>query len=227
MGKPRKKAEEGKSGGDASVILFTALGLILLAFFIMLNNLATPDSSRTRLALNSLIGTFGLMPGYEAPGVGEDSATARSQNPSMRQVMRIVTGIIESFHGPGMDVKQLEDGRVVVTFDSDLLFAPGGWRLSPRFFEPLDALAELLERTGCDVDISGHTDARPSGRGRTNWYLSGARAASVHRYLEHAANIEPGTIHSAGYAETRPLPNATPEAQRRVEVVLLPEGSRL
>ena len=57
----KRKPEEPEK--DEFIVLFTALSMILLAFFIMLNTMAVIDPVRSRKAIDSLVGSFGMMPG--------------------------------------------------------------------------------------------------------------------------------------------------------------------
>ena len=47
---------------DGFIVQFTALVMILLALFILLNALATLNDSKKRKAIGSLLGSFGVLP---------------------------------------------------------------------------------------------------------------------------------------------------------------------
>ena len=64
MGK--KKKETIEEGGGSFMMMFVTLSLILLAFFILLNSLAVLDAKKKRMALGSLLGSFGIMPGADS-----------------------------------------------------------------------------------------------------------------------------------------------------------------
>ncbi|MCA9564098.1 MAG: OmpA family protein, partial [Myxococcales bacterium] len=184
-----------------------------------LNNLATMDDARTRAAMDSLIGSFGLMPGYDNAGVGDQPQYFDGMTFGEELVYHRVSALLEDIRYPGMEAESLGDGRVVIRFDQDLTFSPGGRRLSPRTFRLLDGVAEIIEELECPIVIEGHTDSSPTGPGRSNWYLSAARAAAVQRYLESTAGIEPGLISALGFADTQPPTEGRPA--RRVEIVFL------
>ena len=85
-------------------------------------------------------------------------------------------------------------------------------------------LAIVLETSGdAAISVEGHTDDRPVHGGvfESNWDLGAARANAVTRYLLERG-IAPHRLHSASYADTRPIAdNGTPEgraANRRVEL---------
>src|SRR5690606_8667952 len=85
-------------------------------------------------------------------------------------------------------------------------------------------IAELFAQFSGTLAIEGHTDDRPihTLQFPSNWELSGARAASVPRYLV-ADGIDLNLVHIAGYAHMREVAsNDTPEGRtrnRRVEFV--------
>ena len=58
-----RNKKKGDGGSNSFIVLFTSLSVILLAFFILLNSMATIDSERVRKALGSLVGGFGILPG--------------------------------------------------------------------------------------------------------------------------------------------------------------------
>ncbi|MCU0594180.1 MAG: hypothetical protein MUC98_01780, partial [Desulfobacterota bacterium] len=58
MGNRRRNIEE-PTGGDGGLTLTVSLFLILLVFFILLCSIAIIDQARVRLAIGSLVGSFG------------------------------------------------------------------------------------------------------------------------------------------------------------------------
>lgn len=123
-----------------------------------------------------------------------------------------------------------KSGRVLnVRLPSNLLFSSGSADLASAASTVLDKMSNIIERSGQNVRIEGHTDNVPvrSGRFASNWDLSTARATRVLLYLQQVGSIPPGRLSAAGYGEFRPLaPNDTPEgraANRRVEFVITAE----
>jgi len=215
MGRRKKNPEAPK--GDDFIVLFTALSMILLAFFIMLNSMATIDDARSRAVMSSLIGTFGSMPGfdmqkvvveldYESPmgkRAGELESTLRS----------ILEGEIEE-----LDI-YTEDGQVIVSVGSSLFFERGSAELSPASFRTLDKLAALIMRMNLPVRIEGHADATPARNPRSNWYYSAARSAALYRYFTVGHSVPTSSVSLAAYGNHRPDRNGDYTA--RVEVIFL------
>lgn len=225
MSLPKPPPEPEK---DEFMVLFTALSMILLAFFVMLNSLATIDDGRKRVVVDSLVGTFGFMPGYKyrneqvQPG---DRAVLRNKK-DVDEMLEETFGLIEAQHQRGLSVERRADGRIIVRMDSEVFFKPAHVHVSPLSFPTLDRIARLIVRTRIPVRIEGHTDATPFSGGRSNWYLSGARAAAVFRYLQEAGGVPVGLMSAAGYADTRP-PTEEGVSPRRVELVFLPRARRV
>src|SRR5690625_5512884 len=79
------------------------------------------------------------------------------------------------------------------------------------------------------IQVQGHTDSLPirTGRFRSNWDLSSARAVSVAHELMRGGYLDEHRFQVTGLADTRPLaPNDTADGRarnRRVEVVIQQE----
>ncbi len=217
--RPSKKAPE--DGGDPSVVLFTALGLILVAFFIMLNNIAVIDEDNAQKALDSIHQTFGVFPGAHPAADARNPAQLRSQEVYDAEMEARLLELMMSERHPGMDVERREDGRIAVVLDNDVVFESGQRRLSPRIFGALDTVATMIGNYQSPVAIEGHTD--PSSGRSSNWYLSASRASAVQRYLEEAANVPRQYVSAAGYADSRYDPESE-HSGRRVEIVFEPRG---
>jgi len=81
------------------------------------------------------------------------------------------------------------------------------------------------------VRIEGNTDDVPinSGKYRSNWELSTARATNIVHYLIENYKFRPGKISAVGYGEFRPMADNKTETgrakNRRVDIVLLAKES--
>lgn len=81
------------------------------------------------------------------------------------------------------------------------------------------------------VRIEGNTDDVPisSGKYRSNWELSTARATNIVHYLIENYKFRPAKISAVGYGEFRPIADNGTEAgrakNRRVDIVLLAKES--
>ena len=67
MDEERKKKKQDDDGVDIGRTMTVSLFLILLTFFILLNSIAVIDENKKRVALGSLLGSFGQLPGGKSP----------------------------------------------------------------------------------------------------------------------------------------------------------------
>jgi chemotaxis protein MotB len=227
-----EEEEEEEKGGDSFRLLFVTLSMILLAFFILLNSMATLSDKKKRMALGSLLGSFGLMPGT-------------SSVDQMKKVMKTQADIISS--GVGFTIfkkvqhviKEMMAGnineapQIVATFDEktgevkivvadELLFAPGSSVISPRMFHLLSEIARMSASYDGYIQVVGHTDAK--GDARKNWELSMERGMVVARHLESAGNFEKGKVSALGLSFYSPANvlelQELKSSDRRVEIIV-------
>lgn len=114
--------------------------------------------------------------------------------------------------------------KVVVRFSEASTFNSGSEVLKEAMFPILEKIENVLADCQGDIVVEGYTDNLPvsSGRFRSNWDLSAARAVSVVHQLIFNNKIDVNRIMAAGRAETNALAeNNTPENRaknRRVEI---------
>lgn len=123
----------------------------------------------------------------------------------------------------------LKDGLQLQLGD-EVLFATGSATLKESGKEILAQLVDELEELPYQILVFGNTDNVPVGphlveRYPNNWYLAGARAASVATYM-HEQGIPAAQLVPVSWGETQPIAsNDTPEGRaenRRIEVRLRP-----
>nr|WP_284047538.1 OmpA family protein [Guyparkeria hydrothermalis] len=119
------------------------------------------------------------------------------------------------------------DDAVIIRIKENASF-PSGSADMQRAFEPvLDRIANELAESNDRIVVTGYTDDVPirSGRFRSNWDLSAARAVSVLMSLR-GEGIAAGRLSARGMGENKPIaPNdsaANRALNRRVEVALVP-----
>ena len=228
----RKNIEDEEVKGNPSVVLFLALMIILLAFFIMLNSIAVRDEKRTIKALGSLIGSFGILPGGVSPLGGKARATATVLAAPFTRVERDLIYI----RGFAFDLKMQQGvtmlsrpGRKIIRIRGDLLFDRGSLALSKRAQLFLTRVARAIATARYRVIVGGYTDDTPPQKwglpqGLTNWHLSALRAITAMRFMAEKGPVSPERINAFGYGATRPVrPNDSAENRarnRRVEIVL-------
>ncbi|WKZ56444.1 MAG: flagellar motor protein MotB [Bdellovibrionota bacterium] len=99
-----------------------------------------------------------------------------------------------------VDVKVDADGLNIEIIDTEKssMFSVGSARIQPEAQQAFSKLGTLIKDLPNNIDIVGHTDARPFGSrngGYSNWELSADRANAARRLLE-AQGIAPARITS-------------------------------
>jgi outer membrane protein OmpA-like peptidoglycan-associated protein len=115
-----------------------------------------------------------------------------------------------------------ETARGLIVNISDVLFDVDKATLKPGAREKLARVAGILQaQPGINVSVEGHADS--TGATSYNQRLSERRASSVRDYIV-SQGIQPGTVATAGYGETRPVATndtaAGRQQNRRVELVV-------
>ena len=116
------------------------------------------------------------------------------------------------------------------TVNSDQLFKPGSWDMSPQGEQIIAKMASQLASTQTSrLVVNGYTDNAPIGaalkrRGVTsNLELSQKRADAVMQYLI-SQGVKPELVSAQGYGDSDSVaPNTTPKGRaqnRRVEISL-------
>jgi len=229
-----RRAKRGETvAGGSFTVLFTALSIILLAFFILMTSMAVPDPSRRFQAVGSLSSAFGLfrdgaasvaMADREAadPVIdrgGADRGGAEQLAARFSRRMAVIGG------ADGVEVQRGHDDWTV-RLDGDLLFASGDATLSDAGRLLLrDMAASLLDFPGT-VRVAGHSDGSAADMSpRDPWRLSAARAVNTMRYLHEAGGVGREHLSAVGYGPYWPLADNDTEdgrrRNRRVELVLV------
>jgi chemotaxis protein MotB len=121
-------------------------------------------------------------------------------------------------------------GAIKYTVNSDLLFAPGSWKISPQGEKVMAGLVAKLAPTQQNkVMVNGYTDNAKIGSElmkmgiKSNQQLSQKRAESVMQFLV-SKGVKPDLISAVGHGEQDPVAsNTTAQGRaqnRRVELTL-------
>lgn len=119
-----------------------------------------------------------------------------------------------------------DESQVVIRFSEDATFRSGDAAIKPGMIPIIERVVEVVSGCTGDILVAGYTDDRPvtSGRYRSNWDLSAARAVSVVHELVMNREVPAERVVAAGRAETNPLaPNDSEENRaknRRVEIAI-------
>lgn len=218
--------------GDSFLTLITTLNMLLLAFFIVLNSIAVFDDTKKLNALNSLIGTMGLLSSGISPVLGPPSKTY----PKFIEMAKLDEGLLELLRRVeqfSMDQKMGKDVSIQygkkgmrVRLTNRIMFDEGKAELKPAAKKMLDHVGELFVRMRGSINIIGHTSPGGHIKGPypDDWLLSFARAGMAVRYLVSSPGIQPDRFSVSGYGSTRPRIADASDAERflndRIELIL-------
>ncbi len=127
----------------------------------------------------------------------------------------------------GLISLEKEDKKIIIRIQEKGSFGSGSARLDPGFYKVLDRISEVLATRPGRILVAGHTDNIPirTGRFRSNWELSSARAVTVLHALLRNPKLDQRRVVVQGFADTRPIEsNATPQGRaknRRVELIIM------
>lgn len=119
-----------------------------------------------------------------------------------------------------------DENQVVIRFSEDATFRSGDAAIKQEMIPIIERVVDVVSGCTGDILVAGYTDDRPvtSGRYRSNWDLSAARAVSVVHELVMSREVTAERVVAAGRAETNPLaPNDSEENRaknRRVEIAI-------
>lgn len=137
---------------------------------------------------------------------------------------QIINKLKQAGSATNLEIQQTS-GDVNITISDDMLFPSGSESLTPDGIKSLSGLARIINDSGLQVSVEGHTDNTPisNQQFKSNWELSSARATTVTRLLIEQ-QVDPANIRAIGYADTRPRADNTTEAgrnrNRRVTIIL-------
>lgn len=117
---------------------------------------------------------------------------------------------------------KLTDAGLELSFESGVTFASGAADILPQMEEPLAKVLKVLTPYAAKYNfaVEGHTDETPisTGRFKSNWELSSARAMQVREHLEQVG-IEKNRLRVEAYGETKALPAETLQGLTREQVL--------
>jgi chemotaxis protein MotB len=233
----KKKAQTG--GGDNAAVsggrvLYAALFIILLAFFIVLNAIGVHDEKNTLAALGSLTGSFGILPGgLSTSKEGEVRVMSSERTPmESREAESLeIQGLGRSGKG-AVEIRETPHGEVVSIQDR-LLFDERSYKIKLGAYGFLKSLCEVINQDQYPVEITGHTDdmAPDENSVYSNQEISSLRALEVFKFFVVIGKVPPSRLIAYGCGQYRPVASnetrQTRALNRRVDVLLTKKASGL
>lgn len=229
MVKKKRKKNDDDSKADIGMVMTVSLFLILLTFFILLNSIAVVDENRSRLAIGSLIGAFGGLPGGLSPmesgkSILPPSAPMIEEELSIEQLMSYVKRDIKELEG---DIKlEIIGGQKRIIINEAGLFMGNGFKIKPSIQPLLDKLGQVINKGSFPVEIAGYTDnaMHPEKGYKSNWEMSAIMALKVLKYFDSQCGVLPDRLTAYGCgSNNRITSNESIQSRaqnRRVEIDL-------
>jgi chemotaxis protein MotB len=227
MGKRKKNDDD--SGADVGIVMTVSLFLILLTFFILLNSIAVVDENRSRLALGSLIGAFGGLPGGLSPmksgqSVLPPSAPMIEEELTIEQLMSYVQRDLKELTGE-IKLEVIGDQKKIIINEAGL-FMGSELNIKPSIHPLLDALGRIIKKGSFPVEIAGYTDnvIHPEKEYKSNWEMSAIMALKVLKYFVSQCGVLPDRLTAFGRGSNDPIASnesiQSRAQNRRVEIEL-------
>ncbi|MED4285571.1 flagellar motor protein MotB [Priestia megaterium] len=240
-----KKKHEGHVNHERYLVTYSDLITLLLAFFIILYSMSTPDAKKMEALANQLSIQFSpqaesISPsldtknlserkrGQEATEQEQKTMASVSEQNSLREAKEQIEKEVKE-RGLEKDVKtSLNDSGLKITLTDRVLFETGSAILNNKnTMGLLDEIGYVLSTIANSVSIEGHTDNVPINNPTypSNWELSAARSLSVLREMvSFTPTLEPTRFSATGYGEFKPIADNGSDAgrqrNRRVEILV-------
>ena len=218
----RKEAEKRPDweASNVGLVLFTALMIILLAFFIMLSSMAVIDEQRQLQAYGSLIGAFGILPGGLSPysSTGSHITVPAAPMEIIKQDLELIKDVLARQLIENKIQVLIGRDRYIISLEGALLFPPDDVDILPEMENQLLEIADIIKGEKYRVIIEAHTDDQPplTEEFTDNWEISALRAAAVFRFLVERGGVEADRLEAYGYAGNSPrVPNNSPRNRAR------------
>jgi chemotaxis protein MotB len=222
----RNKGGENNPGANVGLVMTLSLFLILLTFFILLNSIATMDERRTRVAIGSLMGAFGIFKGGTSPlGTGDNTMSPFAPKLVDTSNKDDLLSLLERKMIGELKIELKED-KGIITINEDILFDETTLKFKPSAKPLLDEVSGFINRGAYPLEIIGHTDNRPAEEKgyKSNWELSTLMAIQVLRYMVEKGRVSPGRVAAYGKGDLNPMTtNETRKSRaqnRRIDIVL-------
>jgi len=241
-----KKKHEGHVNHERYLVTYSDLITLLLAFFIILYSMSTPDAKKMESLANQLSIQFhpqseSITPpldsnknvsertrGAAATEQEQKTMASVSEQNSLREAKEKIEKEVKE-RGLEKDVKtSLSDSGLKITLTDKVLFETGSAVLNnSNTMGLLDEIGFILSTIDNPVSIEGHTDNIPINNPQypSNWELSAARSLSVLREMvAFTPVLDPTRFSATGFGEFKPIADnssgAGRQKNRRVEILV-------
>ncbi|GAB6095891.1 hypothetical protein JCM14469_21440 [Desulfatiferula olefinivorans] len=212
MARRKKSQAEPKNDGLIQVMTIS-LFIILLAFFILLNSIATIDSQKVKKVLGSVVEQFGGEKPTETSGTAPEEVFIDGVSPVD------LSDLTAGDTGTENDIAvKSTTKKTTLSIQESLLFSGYGTRISAQGKPLMDKLVKILTANEFPVEISGHTDDSPlpPGVGMDNRELSTLRSVTVMEYLVTQGSVPAERLTACGWGGLKPAASNAAARSRRL-----------
>lgn len=240
-----KKKDHGHTNHERYLVTYSDLITLLLAFFIILYAMSSPDEAKIESLSEQFSAAFhprteSVMPPMESRNIGdrkyretmtdEEKKTMNSvsEQNSLRKVKEQIDKEVEERGLEGKVKTNLTDEGLKIILTDEILFSSGSAVLNnPVSIQLIGEIGTILSTIENYISIEGHTDNVPINNAQfpSNWELSAARSLSVLREMDSfTPKLDPTRFSATGYGEFRPIADNNTESgkeiNRRVEILV-------
>ena len=172
-----------------------------------------------------------LTPGLRHAQENTTHLRTHASSKEFQEIKTAIEGNLKKFGAQNKVNVNITKRGLVVSLKEAGFFASGDDTVKQESLQLLAMVSRSLASYSNPVRTEGNTDNVPinSGKFKSNWELSTARATNIVHYLIDNYKFQPGKISAVGYGEFRPMADngtATGRAKnRRVDIVLLAKES--
>ncbi|MFZ1132285.1 MAG: flagellar motor protein MotB [Terriglobales bacterium] len=250
----RRRQKQAGVNHDRWLVSYADFITLLFAFFVVLYATSQMDNKKVVQVSAAIHGAFQELGVFSGSAQGSPLRVEAAPPGAVQPVrdpnqLAGVQGETGTGHGgAGVDVdrlkRELEEalGDEINRHEIEMRVTPEGLVVSLHelgFFNsgsaellqegqaPLGRIAHILNVSGFQIRVEGHTDNVPihTAQFKSNWELSTARATEVVTLLAERYGLDPQQISVAGYSQYRPVAsNETEEGRklnRRVDLVVV------
>ena len=219
-----------QDNSQAWMLTFTDLTALMLTFFVLLFSMSAIKDSDWQNLVDSLSPQLDRVQQVTiALPQHEKSAEEVERTPGSD--LDYLTAVLKEQMAANPELAEVrvarEGARLVISVPGDLLFAPGSTELGEAGGKAAFTLAGVLRSLRNVIEIAGHADPTPPGRGSypSNWELSLARAAVMSDMLKGVGYRGDILVRGYGHARYAEIDSALDGAERmararRVDIIV-------
>ncbi len=111
---------------------------------------------------------------------------------------------------------------LIISIEENVFFKDNHEKISCNSLETLNEIGKIINLSGANWVIEGHTEHTNNMRFKTDWELSLARANNIVLYLMRCSKVSPEKIMPIGYGEFMPfLDRSKSNMNKRIDFVIL------